>query len=88
MDGAMDPTWVQCLPELLGKSKSLTLGSGEHLFMSEGNTKLIFETGDLDNASPACLLNCVSKRDQSLSRRLIKGNLDLCKIATGQFFKN
>ena len=61
----MSPVWVQCLPELLGKSKTLTLGNGEHLFMSEGNLKFIFETGCLDNASPACLLNCVSSHSFS-----------------------
>ena len=51
---------MQYLPELLASSKSLTLGNGEHLAMSEGSFKLLFETGDLEQASPAALLNMVS----------------------------
>ena len=51
---------MQYLPELLGSSKSLTLGNGERLAMSEGSFKLLFETGDLEQASPAALLNMVS----------------------------
>ena len=51
---------MQYLPELLGDSKTLTLSNGEHLLMNGANFKLIFETGSLENASPASLLNSVS----------------------------
>ena len=56
----MSSPWMQFLPELLGQSKTLSLVNGEHLVMKERNFKLLFETGNLDSASPASLLNCVS----------------------------
>lgn len=51
---------MQFLPELLGQSKTLSLANGEHLVMKERNFKLLFETGNLNSASPVSLLNCVS----------------------------
>ena len=60
LDGDLGSAWAQCLPELLGRSRSLTLGNGEHLYMSEASLKLIVETGSVDQVSPAALLNCVS----------------------------
>ena len=60
LDGPLCGEWVECLPELLGHNRTLTLGNGESLVMREGSIKLLFETGSLDHASPACLLNCVS----------------------------
>ena len=60
MDGAVSSPWMQFLPELLGQSRTLTLANGEHLIMKERNFKLLFETGSLETASPAALLNCVS----------------------------
>ena len=51
---------MQFLPELLGQSRTVTLANGEHLIMKERNFKLLFETGSLETASPASLLNCVS----------------------------
>ena len=56
---SLDSVWMQYLPELLGESKTLTLSNGEHLLMNEANFKLIFETGNLEKASPAALLNSV-----------------------------
>lgn len=60
LDGDLCGQWMEVIPELLGQSRTLTLGNGEHLFMSQNKLKLIFETGNLEQASPACLLNCVS----------------------------
>lgn len=60
LDGPLCGEWVECLPELLGHNRTLTLGNGESLVMRGGSIKLLFETGSLDHASPACLLNCVS----------------------------
>ena len=52
---------MQYLPELLGQNCTLTLLNGEHIQMNESCFKLILETGNLDEASPACLFNSVSK---------------------------
>ena len=60
MDGSMSSPWMQFLPELLGQSSILTLANGEHMVMNQRNFKLLFETGNLNSASPACMLNCVS----------------------------
>lgn len=57
---SLDHSWFQHLPELLGQNKTLTLSSGEHLLMDDASFKLIFETGDLKDASPAALLNSVT----------------------------
>ncbi len=62
MDGSLDSSWMQYLPELLGPNKSLTLSDGEHLLMNEASFKLVLETGSLEQASPASLLNSVSER--------------------------
>ena len=61
LDGSLQPTWMDYLTELIGKSKTLTLSNGEHLFLKVRNLKIIFETGSLQKASPASLLNCVSE---------------------------
>jgi hypothetical protein len=60
MDGSMSSPWMQLLPELVGQSRTLTLANGEHMLMNQRNFKLLFETGNLNSASPACMLNCVS----------------------------
>ena len=60
LDGELHPSWMESLSEMIGPSSTMTLSSGEHLFMDGKSFKLIFETGSLQEASPATLLNCVS----------------------------
>ena len=60
MDGLLEDEWGQYLAELLAKDKVFTLSNGEQLKMNESSFKLIFETGSLDHASPALLLDIVS----------------------------
>ena len=56
---SLNRSWIQYIPELLGESKTLTLSNGEHLRMKTACFKLIFETGTLEHASPAAILNSV-----------------------------
>ena len=81
---SMDHAWVQYLPELFGKNKTLTLSNGEHLLMDDTSFKLVFETGSLEQASPAALLNSVCN-PYMLARNQI---LHFCaRGGQGGFFK-
>ena len=39
----------------------MSLGNGEHIQIHTDTIKLVFETGQLSNASPAALVHCVSE---------------------------
>lgn len=56
-DGFVGPKWVESLNSVLDDNKCLTLSSGERIALPEG-VKIVFETGDLDHATPATVSRC------------------------------
>lgn len=54
LDGPVDPTWVEDLNSVMDDSKMLTLASGERIKMNP-STRIVLETGDIRNASPATI---------------------------------
>ena len=83
LDGCIDPDWVECLNSVLDDNQVLTLASGERLSFSVGpqkSLKIIFETLDVELASPATisrlgLVLFASNIQQTLSasRDLVEG---------------
>ena len=57
LDGPIDPEWVENLNSTLDDSKLLCLSNGERIELGVG-TRILFETDDLSQASPATISRC------------------------------
>lgn len=57
LDGPIDPEWVENLNSTLDDSKLLCLSNGERIELGIG-TRILFETDDLSQASPATISRC------------------------------
>lgn len=57
LDGPIDPGWVENLNSTLDDSKLLSLSNGERIELGVG-TRILFETDDLSQASPATVSRC------------------------------
>lgn len=56
-DGPIEPDWVENINSVLDDNKRLNLVTGEVIYLTE-NIKVLLETADLLNCSPATISRC------------------------------
>ena len=56
-DGPVEPDWVENINSVLDDNKRLNLVTGEVIYLSE-RVRVILETADLTNCSPATVSRC------------------------------
>ena len=59
-DGPLFPSWVDHLSSLVGVSRVFCHPCGDRLSTAQKGIKLLFETGDLSEASPVTVTHAVS----------------------------
>ena len=57
LDGPIEPDWVENINSVLDDNKRLNLITGEVIYLS-ANVKIVLETADLSNTSPATISRC------------------------------
>lgn len=58
-DGSIDNSWAENLNSVLDDNRKLCLSSGDIIYM-QNSMNFIFETSELDSASPSTVLSCPS----------------------------
>ena len=56
-DGPIEPDWVENINSVLDDNKRLNLVTGEVIYLTD-NIKVLLETADLLNCSPATISRC------------------------------
>ena len=56
-DGPVEPDWVENINSVLDDNKRLNLVTGEVIYLHD-NVKVLIETADLNNTSPATVSRC------------------------------
>ena len=62
LDGPLTPSWADNFTSVLDSNRVLQLLNGDKLYLSD-NVKLLFETDNLSQASPAIVARAVSHID-------------------------
>ena len=76
-DGPLFPSWVDHLSSLVGESRVFCHPNGDRLSAAQKGTKLLFETGDLSEASPVTVTHAVSTCLLSLQCYAVVGSFHL-----------
>ena len=90
-DGDIDPEWIEALNSVLDDNRLLTLPTGERISFGR-NVNFIFETNDLQYASPATIsrmgMILLSNEDLPYNKvftRWINQQNEKCQLITKQY---